>query len=151
MHGESRFFVFYGLNPALPVECGGDVVHLFPFHLDHVETDGHVLPGAHEEIPRDVGIPLPLVPLHRLRGRAEGVRKARLDLAEHHRFPVLRDDVRLAEGGAVVAFQDLVAAPFQVSRGEFFSLSAENFFVNVLRCISHNPYSLIASRCAFVP
>ena len=71
-------------------------------HLEHVEAHGQLLPRLHQKVAGDVGIAALLVPLDRLRRAAVGVRKAGLDLAEDDGVAVLRDDVRLAEGGAVV-------------------------------------------------
>ena len=84
------------------VEGGGDVVDPVREHLEHVEAHGQLLPRLHQKVAGDVGIAALLVPLDRLRRAAVGVRKAGLDLAKDDGVAVLRDDVRLAEGGAVV-------------------------------------------------
>ena len=111
-----------------------DVVDRIGEHFQHVEAHVHVVaPELHQKIARDVDIPLLLVPLHRLGGRAELFGKAGLYLAKNDRIPVRRHDVRLAEGGAIVRFQNFVPEGFKVFCSPALSASSQNFFVNVLR------------------
>ena len=103
-------------------------------HFRYVEAHIDVLPAHPREKPaRDIRVAPLLVPLHRLGGRTELFGKAGFDLAKNDRIPVRRHDVRLAEGGAVVRFQNFVPEGFKVFCSSSLSALSQNFFVNVLR------------------
>lgn len=102
-------------------------------HFHNVKAHGHVLARPHQKGARDIYIALLLMPLHCLGRCAELRALPRFYFAEHHRFPVARDDVRFAEGGAVVPFQNFVTQFFQVSDRSPFPCPSECFFMNVLR------------------
>ena len=66
-------------------------------HPKVLQSEGQSVP------PEKIGLSAPVGgERDRLRRAAVGVRKAGLDLAKDDGVAVLRDDVRLAEGGAVV-------------------------------------------------
>lgn len=138
-------------TPLRKAERVFDVFDAICIHFQHVEAHAALRARAHLKIPRDLPIAAALVRPHRLGRGAERVRKARLHLAEDDRLPVPGDDVRLAEGRAVIAGEQFVPLLFQVLCGPLFAPPPESFFVNVLRWIAHNPYSRIAAQCAAVP
>ncbi len=96
-----------------------------------VETAGHLAAQQIAIAPRDLAVALFLLVVHRLGGQPMVVRRARFDLDETVGIPLEGDDIRLAVGGDVVAFEDAVAVPFEIFYGEFFSRSSKNFFTKV--------------------
>ncbi len=61
------------------------------------------------------------------------------------------DNVRLAEGGRIIAFENFISALFEIFYGEFFSGSSKKFFTKVFLWILHIPLSLITLMCSAVP
>ena len=110
-----------------------EVVDLVAEQGGDVEADGRFVAQRGAIIARDPAVALLLLPRDRLRGQPEGVALARLDLHETDVLPPLRHDVRLAEGGLVVARYDLVSVSDEIAAGRVLSLPSQNFVTKVLR------------------
>ena len=94
---------------------------------------------------------MPFFRIHRLGRLAEIAAFTRFHFDEHQRAALLGDDVDLPRRRAVIAFQNGKTVLFQVSDGFVFPRSSVKFFIKVLLCIAHGPFSFIASICRFVP
>ena len=102
-------------------------------YFQNIETHRKFPARFHEKIPRDTHIFLLFRAHDRLSGAPEFVGKAGLDLAEHDRVSVQRDDVRLSVRRPVIFSENFIAKVFEKFYPPLFPCPSQNFFVNVLR------------------
>lgn len=98
-----------------------------------IETAGHFLPPQRAEILRDEPIPAPFFAVHRLGGQSVHVARPRFHFHEAIVPVFQRNDIRLAEGGLIIALYEFVTVFFEVFAGEILSLPSQNLVTKVLR------------------
>ncbi len=118
--------------PDSPSKIGVlEIFDLIAQNRSDVEPAGHFPAEIVAIAPSDLPVAFALFAVHSLRGQTVLVRRARLYFDETISVPFQGDDVRLAEGGNVIAFENFIAVLFEIFYGDLFSGLSKKFFTKV--------------------